>query len=91
MRAGRRHFSRPSDVDCRGPRTAEERRGPFPTYRWARQPPNRPHGHPQAGGPHYGVVEASEVLYAAPMMTGLGEMPGSADPLFRLNMDMWAM
>ena len=76
-------------------RTAEERRGPFPTYRWARQPPNRPHGHPQAGGPHYGVVEASEVLYAAPMMTGLGEMPGSADPLFRLNMDMcmcmWAM
>ena len=28
------------------------------------------------------------MLYAAPMMTGLGEMPGSADPLFRLNMDM---
>ena len=73
--------------------TAEERRGPFPTYRWARQPGNRPAGHPRANGPHYGVVvEASEVLYAAPMMTGLGETPRSDDPpLFRLNMDMWAM
>ena len=39
-------------------------------------------GHPRAGGPHYGVVEASEVLYAAPMMTGLGESPRSDDPLF---------
>ena len=41
-----------------------------------------PAGHPRAGGPHYGVVEASEVLYAAPMMTGLGESPRSDDPLF---------
>ena len=50
-----------------------------------------PAGQPRAGGPHYGVVEASEVLYAAPMMTGLGESPRSNDPLFRLNLDMWAM
>ena len=47
-------------------------------------------GQSRAGGPHYGVVEASEVLYAAPMMTGLGESPSSDDPLFRLNVDMWA-
>ena len=71
--------------------TDEERRGPFPTYRWARQPRNRPVGHPAANGPHYGVLEASGVLYAAPIMTGLGESPDSDDPLFRLNVDMWAM
>ena len=51
------------------------------------QPENRPVGHPPAGGPHYGAVEASEVLYAAPLMIGLGALPGSADPLFRLNLD----
>ena len=71
--------------------TEEERRGPFPLYRWARQPRRRPAGHPPARGPHYGVVEASTVLYAAPMLTGLGEDPRSDDPLFRLNVDMWAL
>ena len=69
------------------PLSAEECRGPFPMFRWARQPENRPVGHPPAGGPHYGAVEASEVLYAAPLMIGLGALPGSADPLFRLNLD----
>ena len=70
------------------PLSAEECRGPFSMFRWARQPENRPVGHPPAGGPHYGAVEASEVLYAAPLMIGLGALPGSADPLFRLNLDI---
>ena len=69
----------------------DEQRGPFATYRWARQPANRPVGHPRAGGPHYGVVEATEVLYAAPILVGLGAPTDSADPLFRLNEDAWAM
>ena len=70
------------------PLSAEECRGPFPMFRWARQPENRPVGHPPAGGPHYGAAETSEVLYAAPLMIGLGALPGSADPLFRLNLDI---
>ena len=31
------------------------------------------------------VIEASEVLYAAPIMVGLGAPADAPDPLFRLN------
>ena len=49
-----------------------------------------PSADPRAGGPQYGVIEASEVLHAAPVMVGLGALADDPDPLFRLNEDMWA-
>ena len=70
--------------------TANEARGPFAAYRWECHPGSRRWGHPVAGTPHYGVINADSVLYTAPMIASLATY-SDAHPLFRLNTDMWDM
>ena len=69
---------------------ADEKRGPFATYRWARHPGNESGrtSHPQKGSAQYGIVAATNLLYAAPMMATSATYT-STDPLFRLATDMW--
>ena len=45
-------------------------------------------GHPVAGSPHYGVVAAESVLYAAPLLVAPSGI-GLDDPVYHLVTDMW--
>lgn len=63
--------------------TAAESRGPFETYRWAIYPRGR-EGHPQRGGPWYGVVHTSKIMYRVHMVRSMHD-----SELFRLNTDVW--
>ena len=63
--------------------TDAETRGPFDAYRWAVYPLGRV-GHPRKGGPWYGVVHASKVMYRVHMVRSLHDQT-----LFRLNTDVW--
>ena len=63
--------------------TAEETRGPFDTFRWAVYPRGRA-GHPQQGGPWYGVVNVRKVMYRVHMVRSMHDVS-----LFRLNTDVW--
>ena len=71
--------------------TARETAGPFRIYRWSTFPGSRRTGHPAGGGPHYGVVACSSVLYRAPLVASITDELNSADPLFRLNTDMYIL
>ena len=53
-----------------------------------RELPHRPGTHPRHSTPHYGVIEAGQVRYRAPIMVGPAERPNAASPLFRLVTDM---
>ena len=66
------------------PATAEEARGPFTSYRWARYPRGGGRGHPTPGEPWCGVVDVSSIRYRAHMPRSLHD-----DGLFRLNTDAW--
>ena len=72
------------------PVTTDEARGPFASYYWSKCPGSAKWGHPAAGQPHYGVIGAESVLYAAPMIPTLATYL-EKDPQFRLNTDMWDM
>ena len=68
----------------------EEKRGPFKTFRWNPHPGGgRFTGHPACGAAHYGIVDITQVMYTAPMLSGVAEQLDATDPLFRLNTDMW--
>ena len=69
--------------------TAQEAAGPFEAFRWSTSPGSRYHGHPRGGSAHYGVVSCSCVRYRVPMQASILDEPGAADPLFRLNTDMY--
>ena len=62
---------------------AAEVRGPFESYRWAVYPRGRA-GHPARGGPWYGVVDVSSILYRVHMVRSMHD-----SDLFRLNTDVW--
>ena len=63
---------------------AAEVRGPFESYRWAVYPRGRA-GHPARGGPWYGVVDVSSILYRVHTSCARWTMHNS--DLFRLNED----
>ena len=63
--------------------TPAETRGPFDAFRWAVYPLGR-NGHPKKGGPWYGVVHASKVMYRVHMVRSMHDAA-----LFRLNTDVW--
>ena len=63
--------------------TADETRGPFETYRWAVYPRGRA-GHPRQGGPWYGAVHASKIMYRVHMVRSMRD-----EGLYRLNTDVW--
>jgi hypothetical protein len=69
--------------------TPSEQAEPFDAFRWSTQPGSRRIGHPRAGEPHYGVVSCSSVRYRVPMIPSILDELGAADPLFRLNTDMY--
>ena len=69
--------------------TAQEAAGPFEAFRWSTSPGSRYYGHPRGGSAHYGVVSCSCVRYRVPMQASILDEPGAADPLFRLNTDMY--
>jgi len=50
-------------------------------------------GHPLAGSPHYGVVAAEAILYAAPLLVTPRNLVGwdrtQEDPIYHLVTDMW--
>ena len=71
--------------------TEKELRGPFEAYRFSVFPGSYFHGHPPTGAPHFGLVDVSSVLYAAPMVRSLEDAHDAADPLYRLNTDAWEM
>jgi len=62
---------------------AAEVRGAFESYRWAAYPRGR-QGHPARGGPWYGVVDVSSILYRVHMVRSMHD-----SDLFRLNTDVW--
>ena len=68
--------------------TASESRGPFEVYRWSTHTGSYMRGHPAHSTPHYGVVDASQVRYRAPIFTGPAEPQGAPNPTFRLVTDM---
>ena len=68
--------------------TASEKRGPFEVYRWATSCGSYKDGHPLAGAPQYGVVDASQVRYRAPIFIGLAEPRDAPNPIHRLVTDM---
>ena len=72
------HQSRPSHLS-------------FDAFRWSTQLGSRriAIGHPRTGEPHYGVVSCSTVRYRVPMIPSILDELGAADPLFRLNTDMY--
>ena len=71
--------------------TEKENRGPFKAYRWSVFPGSRFAGHPPTGAQHFGVIDVSSVMYAAPMVRSLEDAHDAADPLYRLNTDAWEM
>ena len=68
--------------------TASEKRGPFEVYRWATSCGSYKNGHPLSGAPQYGVVDASQVRYRAPIFIGLAEPRDAPNPIHRLVTDM---
>ena len=68
--------------------TTREKAGPYQSFRWATHTGSFHNGHPAGGRPHYGVVDAGQVRYCAPLQVGPADPADSADPLFRLNTDM---
>ena len=68
--------------------TVAEATGPFESFRWATHTGSYHRGHPRAREPHYGVIDAAQVRYCAPMQVGPSDSPDAANPLFRLNTDM---
>ena len=68
--------------------TAEEVRGPYESYRWSTHTGSYHSGHPRHSTPHYGVVDASQVRYRAPIYVGPAEPRDALNPLFRLVTDM---
>jgi len=72
------------------PLTPDEQRGPFQAFYWSPHPGGYGYaGHPKRGEPHYGVVEAWQVLWSAANMLPSITTYQSSNPLFRLNTDMW--
>ena len=68
--------------------TAEEEAGPFEVYRWATHTGSYMIGHPRHSTPQYGVVDAGQVRYRAPIFVGPSEAREEPNPLFRLVTDM---
>ena len=71
--------------------TDKEKRGPFKAYRWSVFPGSRFAGHPPTGAPHFGIIDVSSVMYAAPMVRSLEDAHDAADPLYRVNTDACEM
>lgn len=67
---------------------AEEEAGPFEVYRWATHTGSYMIGHPRHSTPQYGVVDAGQVRYRAPIFVGPSEAREEPNPLFRLVTDM---
>ena len=65
-----------------------ETRGPYDAFYWSTQTGSFNRGHPRAGSAHYGVVDAGQVRYRAPMYTGPATSPNDPNPIFRLVTDM---
>ena len=63
--------------------TPAEVRGPFEAFRWALYPRGR-RGHPQQGGPWFGVVSVRKIMYRVHMVRSMDD-----EGLFRLNTDVW--
>ena len=68
--------------------TVAEKAGPFEAYRWATSTGSYHNGHPRHGTPQSLIVDASRVLYRAPIFMGPAEAPDGPNPLFRLVSDM---
>ena len=68
---------------------ASLRHAPFTAYRWEVAIGSTASGHPAAGAPHYGVVDASHLMYTTPMICAYGNSTRDKDPTFFLNTDMW--
>ena len=68
--------------------TASEASGPFDVYRWSTTTGSYHRGHPAHSLPHYGVVDASQVRYCAPIFVGPAEPPDAPNPTYRLVTDM---
>ena len=75
------------EVEQRQP-TAAEAAGPFEVYRWATHTGSFMTGHPRHSTPQYGVIDAGQVRYRAPIEVGPAEARGEPNPLFRLVTDM---
>ena len=65
------------------------RGAPFDAYRWELAVGSTMANHPSAGSPHYGVVNASHILYVVPMIRRFKSRATDTDPVFFLNTDMW--
>ena len=68
--------------------TKSEMCGPFEVYRWSTHTGSYHRGHPVARSAHYGVVDAGQVAYHAPIFVGPAEPHDASDPTFRLVTDM---
>ena len=68
---------------------ARLRNAPFTAYKWEVAIGSNANRHPAAGTPHYSVVDASHIIYNAPMICAYGSSPCDADLAFFLNTDMW--
>ena len=68
--------------------TFSEASGPFDVYRWSTHTGSVRTGHPAHSTPHYGVIDAAQVLYRAPIFIGLAERQDALNPTFRLLTDM---
>ena len=77
------HTARAVAEAARRQPAAAEVRGPFESYRWAVYPRGRA-GHPARGGPWYGVVDVSSILYRVRMVRSMHD-----SDLFRLKTDVW--
>ena len=68
--------------------TATELAGPFEVYRWSTHTGSHKRGHPPHSTPQYGVIDADQVRYRAPIEVGPSEARDEANPVFRLVTDM---
>ena len=68
--------------------TASEARGPFDVYRWSTNTGSYHRGHPLHSTPHYGIIDAGQVRYGAPIFIGVGQPQDAPNPTFKLVTDM---